>query len=283
MFKVQKPKVLETHYYGANQYQKHITIFRDQLDTAFTSLADFNRFISGVMQNVADQLEQMREEQARLAVLNMMAMRYAGGAGPKAVNVISAYNAQAETAVTNFEDLFAQGTIGSFAKWFYAKIKDDSDIIENRSVLYHDNVTNKEIMRHTPKAYQRLLLPARMFNSIDTNVLSVTFNDQFLTLDGVEKVPFWQNIASPYEVNFKGVTMKAADGDYQDMGSAQNFNALGILFDRDALGIVRKSTWMEATPFNAAGGYYNIFYHITFQSWVDATENAILYYAPVTA
>ena len=31
-YKVNKPKVLQTNFYGANQYQKSVTIYEDQLD-----------------------------------------------------------------------------------------------------------------------------------------------------------------------------------------------------------------------------------------------------------
>lgn len=279
-WKVQKPKAIQTMFYGANQYQKHITIFRDQLDVAFSSQAEFNRFISGVMQNVMDQLEMIREGEARLALLNMIAARHAMQTPGTLVNVLSDYNAQAVTQVTDFEDLFAQGTIDSFTKYLYSRIKTDSDMLENRSILYHANVTGKEVMRHTPKAYQKLYMPSRMFHNIDANVLSVTFNDDYLKLDRKETVPYWQELRTPYEVNYKGVIMNTTTGDYADMQAAENFNCVGILYDRDALGIVRKSTWMEASPFNPAGGYYNLFWHVTFQSWNDLTENAIVYYAP---
>lgn len=282
-WKVQKPKALQTNFYGANQYQKHITIFRDQLDVAFSSAEEFNRFISGVMQNVMDQLEMIRENEARLALLNMIAARHAMAVPGTLVNVLDGYNAETGVTAANFEDLFSQDNIGGFTKYLYSKIKTDSDMMENRSILYHANITDKEVMRHTPKSFQKLYMPASMFNKVDANVLSVTFNQEFLQLDAKETVPFWQEQRTPYEVDFKGVVMNPATGAYEDMSAAQNLNCVGLLYDRDALGIVRKSTWMEASPFNPAGGYYNLFWHVTFQSWNDLTENAIIYYAPVTA
>lgn len=282
-WKVQKPKALQTNFYGANQYQKHITIFRDQLDVAFSNQAEFNRFISGVMQNVMDQLEMIRENEARLALLNMIAARHAMAVPGTLVNVLSGYNAVSGASAANFEELFNQDNISGFTKYLFAQIKTDSGMLKNRSVLHHANVTGKEVMRHTPPAYQKLYMPELMFNSVDANVLSVTYNDQFLKLDTKETIPFWQEQRTPYEIDFKGVTMDPATGAYSDMAAAQNLNCVGILYDRDALGIVRKSTWMEASPFNPAGGYYNLFWHVTFQSWNDLTENAIIYYAPVTA
>ena len=63
MFTINKPKVLQTNFYGGETFQRHVTIFKDQLDVAFQSYEEFSRFLSGVIQNVMDQLEQIREEE----------------------------------------------------------------------------------------------------------------------------------------------------------------------------------------------------------------------------
>ncbi|MCR3600422.1 hypothetical protein K0B41_23535, partial [Salmonella enterica subsp. enterica serovar Mbandaka] len=45
---IKKPKVLQTNFYGQVVFQRHITLFKDQLDTAMSSPAEFGNFISGV-------------------------------------------------------------------------------------------------------------------------------------------------------------------------------------------------------------------------------------------
>ena len=57
MFTLNKPDVLQTNFYGQAVYENSYTIFRDNLDTAFTSPAEFMRFTSMVAQNRADKLE----------------------------------------------------------------------------------------------------------------------------------------------------------------------------------------------------------------------------------
>ena len=47
------------NYYGQNTYSKHITLFRDQLDCAFSSSAEFSQFVSMVMSNASDMIEQI--------------------------------------------------------------------------------------------------------------------------------------------------------------------------------------------------------------------------------
>ena len=73
--KVNKPKVMQTNYYGAEVYQRSVTIFKDQLDVAFSSPEEFGRFISMVLQNVSDLIEKDHENMARLALCNFIAAK----------------------------------------------------------------------------------------------------------------------------------------------------------------------------------------------------------------
>ena len=44
------------------------------------------------------------------------------------------------------------------------------------------------------------------------------------------------------------------------------------------MGMVYKLNETIATPGNAAGGYYNMFYHWGFRAQCDQTENAVVFY-----
>ena len=52
---------------------------------------------------------------------------------------------------------------------------------------------------------------------------------------------------------------------------------VGAIFDREAVGVMPQFDYASTTPFNSAGGYYNMYYHWLFNSYVDYTENAILF------
>ena len=64
-YRINKPEVLQTNFYGSQAYQKSLTIWRDQLDTAFTGPEQFGNFLSMMMGNATDQLTQAREDLAR--------------------------------------------------------------------------------------------------------------------------------------------------------------------------------------------------------------------------
>ena len=57
---VSKPKVLQTNFYGSQTWQKHVTIYRDQLDVSLSGPEEFSRFISMVMTNLNKSLTNIR-------------------------------------------------------------------------------------------------------------------------------------------------------------------------------------------------------------------------------
>ena len=95
-----------------------------------------------------------------------------------------------------------------------------------------------------------------------------------------EKVTYWQNINDPYKVSATPSYFDATTGEVVTAQEAVTVsNIIGVLFDEEALGTTRRSTWTAPSPFNAAGGYYNIFYHFTQSTGNDFTENGVILYA----
>lgn len=286
MYKVRKPRVLETHYYGMNTYQTHITIFRDQLNSAFQSAAGFAEFVSGVIQNVADMLEQLTEAECRTALLNFISAKVNAPApavgGAQAINVYQEF-ADAMGFTTDAQITQAlQSADGyrNFVQWFYSFVNTLTDKMTNRSVLFHRNVTGKEIMRHTPYDRMKAYITAALLNDFNARAISNTFNAEKLRMIDFEPVTYWQNINDPQSVQ-AGYTYIADDGSLvtvNDEDVDTSINVLGVIFDEDAMGVTIASQWDDSTPFNSAGGYWNRYYHRTYRSWNDQTENGIVLY-----
>lgn len=286
MYKVRKPRVLETHYYGMNTYQTHITIFRDQLDSAFRSAEGFAEFISGVIQNVSDMLEQLTEAECRTALINYISAKVnapqptVGGA--QAINVYAEF-ADAMGFTTDAQITQAlQSADGyrNFVQWFYSFVNTLTDKMTNRSVLFHRNVTGKELMRHTPYDRMKAYITAELLNDFNARAISNTFNAEKLRMIDFEPVTYWQNISDPQAVQ-SGYTYIADDGTLTtvaDTAVTEPVNVLGVIFDEDAMGLTIANQWDETTPFNPAGGYWNRYYHRTYRSWNDQTENGVVLY-----
>ena len=276
-WKVNKPEILQTIFYGATQYQRSVTIFRDQLDAAFSSADEFGRFIGGLMQNIEDQLEQVREEEARACLANLIGGVSAIGDTMRYIDVLALYNEQVGQSYSTQEILRGDNFV-AFTKWLYSYINDLTRQMSDRSAVFHQNVTAKPVLRHTPPERLKAYMSATIYDKIESVALPSVFGADRMKMIDWEPVTYWQSIKLPETIQVTP-TYLAADGTLTTAQTAVNIPYIvGVLFDEEAAGITRMSTWQAATPFNPRGGYTNIFWHFTQKMWNDFTENAVVLY-----
>lgn len=282
MYKIAKPKVLQTNFYGFDTWQKHITVFKDQIDTAFQNEASLGSFLSMVMGNANDQLEQAREELARGALVNLLVGTYSSGESTQQVHLLTEYNKETGQKLTA-TTVMLPDNYKAFMQWAFSRIATLIDSMRARTCLYHTNPkvngVQQTIMRHTDKSRMHGYFISDFLNKASNMVESNTFNTEYLSkLDG-EKVLYWQSPLQPYVIK-SGTTANAMSGETGEIASttleADISTVVGILFDDDAMGINLYNQWSSATPFNSAGGYHNIYWHEGARYWVDNTENAIV-------
>lgn len=272
--KVNKPVVLQTNFYGENVYQRSVTLFKDQLDVAFSSPEEFGRFVAMVLQNVSDLIEHDHENAARLTLANFIAGKIAGNSN--VVHLVSEYNAVAGVEL-NAETVKKPENFVPFMKWAMARIKTISDLMTERTTYFHTNIDGKPISRHTPKEMQKLYLHTAEINNMEASVMSSVYHDDYLKKIDFETVNFWQSVNSPMSISCKPVYMKN-DGTLEN--AAENVvanNVLGVLFDTEAMGVTTVNSWSAAAPFNASGGYSNTFWHFTDRYYNDFTENGVVF------
>lgn len=288
-YKVNKPKVLQTNFYGANQYQKSVTIYKDQLDCAFSSPDEFASFISMVMQNASDMIEQAHEETARATINNLISAIYAAettaetgntmaksNGGKRAINLLTLYN-QTNGSTLTVNDIFKAANFESFVKFAFSTINTLADLMTDRNTLFSSQLTNYTVIRHTPKDRMKFYLYTDLVNKINSEVYSTVFNPDFLKLVDFERVNFWQSALNPSQIQNKPVMLNK-DGTLKTVGATTISNVFGVLFDEEAAGYTTVNEWSQPSPFNARGGYYNQFWHFTDRYWNDFTENAIVFY-----
>ena len=272
-YKVNKPNILQTNFYGQNVYEKNYTIVKDQLDNAFSGPAEFGRFMSMVVQNVSDMIEQAHESIARMTIGNFVGGKKLANNG--VIHLLTEYNAETGESLTA-TTVYAPANFGNFMKWMYARVATLTALMTERSVEFQINVTGKEINRHTPYEYQKVYLYAPLLNGMNARVLAETFHDDFLEYADVEAVNYWQSIESPMALNVTPSYM-GADGLIVTAQEAQSItNLVGVIFDRDALGYTTVNNWSATTPLNAKGGYWNTFHHFTERWYNDFTEKGLV-------
>lgn len=275
MYKVRKPKVLQVNMYGQETFQTHYTVFRDQLDVAFSSMEEFGRFLAMVAQNLSDTIEQAHESLARATVANFINGKVKGDT-PNVIKLVTVYNDMTGAALTPDTVKQPQNFV-PFVKWMYGYLSTISSLLTERTVKYHINVTDHEIARHTPSSMQSLYLYSPELNNIRTSVLSDVFNPDFLKLAYTEQVNFWQSIDTPMGINNKPEYLLPDGTTKVEEEAVVTSNVFGLMCDVEAMGYTVVNQWTATTPFNAAGGYSNIYFHFTDRYWNDFTENAVVF------
>lgn len=275
MYKIRKPKALQLNFYGTKVLQKHITRFRDQLSLAFQSEDEFIRFIDSVMVEFSNEIELLNEAESRTTLLNFMAG--ISSMGLTEVDLVAEYNNEYNTQYTRAQLLSTY--IESFMKFVAAEIKIYSSKLTDMSTLYHANLTGyNKIMRHTPKERQKMVMYEPIFIKTQAEVYSGLFNPEYLDIGSFEGVNYWQSQATPTAINVKPNILDIATGASKNADTAVNLDyVLGILFDEEACGVMPQFDYSSTTPFNSAGGYYNMYMHWRFNSYCDYTENAVLF------
>ena len=288
-YKVNKPKVLQTNFYGANVYQKSTTIYKDQIDCALSSPDEFASFISMVTQNSSDMIEQAHEETARATIVNLIGGIYAAevldtstgllaqaNGGRRAINLLKLFNESTGRAL-KVVDVFKTENFESFVKFAFSTVNTIADLMTDRNSLFCSQLTDYKVLRHTPKERMKFYLYTDLVNKINSEVYSTVFNPDFLKVVDFEKINYWQSALSPSAINVKR-TMLKKDGALSVGVQSKIDNVFGVLFDEDAAGYTTVNEWAQPSPFNARGGYYNQFWHFTDRYWNDFTENAVIFF-----
>lgn len=272
-YKVSKPLVQQTNFYGANAYQRHLTTYRDQLDMAFRSPDEFASFLSMMLSNVSDMIEQDHENTARATVANLI-----GGAidlaGTNVIHCLTEYNAITGGKYTA-NTVLNPDTIAGFAKYLVARINTVAKMLTERSSVFHQTIDGKTVMRHTPVERQKAYIYTDYLSKVYANVFSTVFNENYLKIADTEEVNFWQSITTPGSINVTPSYTSAAGSVVK--GEAVNKPILATLFDEEAAGYTVVNQWTQNTPMNAAGGYYNTYWHFTDRYWNDFTENHVVF------
>lgn len=274
MYTVNKPRVVQTNFYGFNTYAKHKTFYDNQLDMALRNPEEWAQFFNGVMVNINSQIEQVHENVARATIANFI-----GGvnvAKPSCVvHLLTEYNTLTGQELT-VNDIYKSDNFIAFVRWLYARIEVFSNRLTERTQLWHVNIDGNEVKRHTPKNKQKVYLFNDFMSQARTMVLSDLFQRDSMKMVDYEGVNFWQAIDSPDSIDVTPVYTNAEDGTLVT-GAEQKINkVLGVIFDEEALGFIPKNQAMGATPHNVAGRYTNLWWHWDECYYNDFTENGIV-------
>ena len=279
------PVVWQAWFGGAIEWQYPYTLYENALKAAFRSGQEWADLLNGFLVSVANDIETEKEAFSRLVVLNLIAgVADLTASMPKSFrNLTAEFNAKFLTSYTTAQ---LQTTyLSEFLAFFVATVKTDSDMLENRSTLYHWSPAKTVggvsyvLPRQTKKADQRMMMISKFWNDAEALVLPQIFNPQYLSLDNFEKIDYWQNINDPMAISVTPAIPDVANPGTQTTGAAVSLsNVLGIVYDRDAVMVDFHLEDVTSTPVEARKHYRTIWNTINKNPLNDFTENVIVYY-----
>lgn len=274
MWKIKKPNVLQTNFYGASVYFDEMTIFEDQIETAFSGPEQLGSFLTLLMTNLSNRLEMSNEALRRGLVCNAIGAMQAENNTDRVIHLLTEYNGMSGNSFT-VQDIYDPANFGSFAKWMYARVAELSDLFTANSTMFQTVITGKPILHHTPVEMQRIYMYSPLLRQIEARVLADTYHDSFLRYADVEALPYWQSIKTRDTVKVTPV-YTGTDGSVVT-GQAQTVeNVVGLIFDQDAMGMTVLDRRVLSTPENTKGLYRNLHVHCKQRVLFDSTEKCAL-------
>ena len=274
-WKIKKPNILQTNFYGQSVYYDSMTVTEDQIETAFTGPEQLGSFLSLLMTNLANRLEMSNESIRRGLVCNAIGALYDENDSDRVVHLLTEYNSLTGLSLT-IQDVYQPDNFSAFTKWVYSRVAEITDLFTANSQMFQTVITGKPIMRHTPLEDQRVYLYSPMQRQIEARVLADTFHDNFLRYSDVESLAYWQSIDSrdtveviPSYVDNTGTLVTPAQAVTVE-------NVFGLIFDRDCMGMTVLDRRVLSTRVNEAGLYRNIHVHARQRVVFDNTEKACL-------
>ena len=274
MWTIKKPNVLQTNFYGASVYFDEMTIFENQIETAFSGPEQLGSFLTLLMNNLSNRLEMSNEGLRRGLVCNAIGAMQAEGNTERVIHLLTEYNGMSGNSFT-VQDIYDPANFGSFSKWMYARVAELSDLFTANSTMFQTVITGKPVLRHTPVEMQRIYMYSPLLRQIEARVLADTYHDSFLRYADVEALPYWQSIKTRDTVKVTPV-YTGTDGSVVT-GQAQTVeNVVGLIFDQDAMGMTILDRRVLSTPENTKGEYRNLHVHCKQRVLFDSTEKCAL-------
>lgn len=278
-----KPTVTAKFFNSKVTFEVPVSITERQVKESFSNAAQLNGFISMIYAAVEKSMTIKADALIMRTINNMIAETVLADAQAFGTTEASVDLSSASTArCVNLLKLYNDKT-GATTKLTAAKAITDPDFIRFASYVmgtYADrlqsistvfNVGGKE--RFTPKDMLHVVLLSDFAKAAQTYLYSDTFNRGDVLLPQAETVPFWQGSGKNYEFASTGnINIKESGGKDVEISGV-----LGVMFDRDALGVCNLDRRVT-TNYNAKAEFFNNYYKFDAGYFNDTNENFVVFF-----
>lgn len=269
-----KPNVTAKFFNKRVTFEIPMSFTERQVKESFSNAEQLNGFLS-MLYNAVDRAMTIKIDSLVMRTINNMIGEtihdafpngtYTGVSSVRAVNLLKLYNDKyaaeltAENAITTPAFIrFASYMMGLWA-----------NRMTKVSTLF--NVGGQD--RFTSPDLLHVILLADFASASDAFLQSDTYHDEFTQLPKAEIVPYWQASGTDYGFGSTSkINIKTSSGNVVTVTGV-----LGVMFDRDALGVTNLDRRVT-TNYNPKAEFYSNWYKFDAGYFNDLNENFVVFY-----
>ena len=269
-----KPQVSTKFFNKKVTFEIQMSFTEMQVKESFDSVDQLNAFMS-MLYTAIDKSMTVKLDSLIMRTINNMigetvydeygAANINSKSTNKAVNLLYLYNNQYNKSLTAAAALTEPDFIRYAA---YVMGMTASRLIKISKVF---NIGEKD--RFTPSDLLHVVMLTDFKKAADVFLQSNTFNDEFTKLPKAEEIPYWQGSGTGYAfADTSKVYIKTASGHDETVTGV-----LGVMFDRDALGVTNYNRRVT-TNYNPKAEFFNNWYKFDAGYFNDFNENFVVFF-----
>lgn len=259
-------------------FEVPLSITERQVKSAFSNVMQLNAFLSMLYNEVDKSMTVKLDSLIMRTINNMIAETISDDygtalltskSGVKAINLLYLYNTENSTTLTA-EKAIKNPDFIRFASYEIGRTIARMKVI---SSLY--NIGGQP--RFTPDYAMHAVFLSDFYRSASVYLQSDVFHNQLTALPYAEEVPFWQGSGQDGSFAHSAyLNVKTASGKEIEVGGV-----LGVLFDRDALGVTNMNRRVT-THYNGRAEFTNSWYKMDAGYFNDFDENCVVFFMEYT-
>lgn len=260
-----KPSVSAKFFNSKVTFEIPLSFTEKQVKESFNNSNELNAFLSMLYNSVEKSMTVKTDSLVMRTINNMIAQTHNAN---KSVNLLALYNDATGEELTADKAIYS----ADFLRFASMQIALYADRLGTMSTLF--NIGGKE--RFTAKEDLHLVLLSEFAKGAEIYLESDTFHNEMVKLPKAETVPYWQG--SGIGFNFtktSKINVKIKDGDTPK--TVEVGGILGVMFDRDALGISNLDRRVT-TNYNPKAEFFTNWYKFDCGYYNDLNENFVMFY-----
>ena len=272
-----KPSVSVKFYNSKTTFEIPLSFTEMQIKESFSNAEQLNGFLTMLYNSVEKSMTIKLDSLIMRTINNMIgetihheipeSQNYSTTSTIKAVNLLKLYNDSHTTTITADKCL----DNADFIRYATYIISVYGERITKISNLF--NIGGKD--RFTPKDVLRCVLLSDFKKASEVFLKSDLYNEQYATLPESDSVPYWQGSGTNYSFNdITKIHIQLASNNTTEI---QMTGILGVMFDRDALGVSNLNRRVT-TNYNPKAEFYTNFYKFEAGYFNDMNENFVVFF-----